>query len=350
MNIPYPAAPHAKQLKIPPINSLIPHFEDDPKTRFLDELATTTDEKTVTVPTPTPKRKRRKLDNGSVENYTTLAKRPAPPEPVEDEELTHKEAPRGPEIVLNPATSSPLRLDTDFPMDRTSTPEPGEAISAPTTPDFSTFRTPTLSPYTPLNIPQNLLSPSGSPTTKAAATPKTPRRLKSDLDTVTPAEFWERMGYRQECCQGAVTGFFVAIFCREAKSPESKESDPTHDGAIAHLSEGVIPNKILERIMNSLLTGVEFSTQERAYKGTQTIEAAIKGLCHGLKTTPSGDKQKGGDEANTDETMNLYSAHVYASLPVANQPLIPKTSAGKGSANAAAPVNVLTVKRKKKKE
>lgn len=157
----------------------------------------------------------------------------------------------------------------------------------------------------------------------------------------------------------------MAIFCQELKSAENsnastdqshaKDVTATDDKHVTLLSEGVVPQATLKRIMKSLTTGVEFSSSERSYKATQTIETAIKGLCDGLKSGTSG--AQGKDEVVDDEgshpakaLSDLYSVHVYGSVSLANPPLIPKPADAQGSGNTAAPVNVLTVKRKKKKE
>ncbi|KAF8509994.1 histone acetylation protein-domain-containing protein [Hysterangium stoloniferum] len=246
---------------------LIPHFEDDPKRRFLDELAVTSEAQPVAI--PTPKRKRRKTEE----------------------------------------RNSAIRLSQTSPQ-----------------------------------------------------SPRTPRRPKTDLDTTSIGEFWERMSYRQECSQGAVTGFFTAVFSQQcdfsmevdAVSNISSEATSAVDGHPTLLVDGTIPHTIIKRIMSSLLTGVEFSNAERSHKGTQVIESTIKGLCEGLgrpNVDPSPSNQNtDGDSHPEHLTLDIYYDHIYASLSVVNPPSVRKTKAGAGGPAAAAPVNVLGVRRKKKRE
>ncbi|KIJ43897.1 hypothetical protein M422DRAFT_30719, partial [Sphaerobolus stellatus SS14] len=406
--LPYPAASYFKKQgakgSAPHLGWLIPHFEDDPKSRFLDELATTSDEQTVAVPVPTPKRKRQRLNSGASESESTstatttlTAKVPvmralsAEHEVVqrsalgreEEENHTHEydseQTLQAPNIILNPATSSPARITAEEEEEeeeketyysRPVTPELHDSISIPTTPlNFPTFPVSLLSPHTPINTTIPAKRALSSPHTPGGQGPgKSQRRPKSDLDTVSTTEFWERMSYRQECAQGAVTGFFVAVFSQMLNAPQEKsndEDDTASQGqsagninANANAASGsttrykhptlisgggTIPHSVLKRIMSSLTTGVEFSTPERAYKGTHVIEGAIKGLCDGLKIQNEYSEPDG--RINSGGGSDLYSKHVYGSISINNPPVVPKAAASAGSA----PVNVLTVKRRKKK-
>ncbi|KAF8526701.1 histone acetylation protein-domain-containing protein [Gautieria morchelliformis] len=291
-----------------PLASLIPYFEDDPKSRFLDELAATSEEHAVAVPVPTPKRKRQKTGEGGESGRSTL---------------------------------TDTRLVTE----------------------------------------DRRIEEADEPSNLTPQTPRTPRRPVSDLDTITSSEFWERMSYRQECAQGAVTGFFVAVFSQRRDATKS-DGEPIDVGSHLpsdsktrsrsvdlsapadieppFLLEGTVPHSLIKRVMSSLLTGVEFSTAERSHKGTQVIETAIEGLCEGIghingKLLAEGhrisDVQMPERETGTTHP-NIYKAHVYASLSVSNPPLPRKSANNAGAANSGTnpPVNVLGVRRKKKRE
>ncbi|KAF9565702.1 hypothetical protein CPC08DRAFT_629316 [Agrocybe pediades] len=91
-----------------------------------------------------------------------------------------------------------------------------------------------------------------------------------ELGKVSADEFWERMSFRQECVAGAVTGFFTVIATCKRGGAECGESQ-----------RGVVSSQVNKRVLTTL-TGVEFSTVERARKATETVEAAIKGLCEGI--------------------------------------------------------------------
>ncbi|KIM43336.1 hypothetical protein M413DRAFT_444167 [Hebeloma cylindrosporum] len=95
-----------------------------------------------------------------------------------------------------------------------------------------------------------------------------------ELGKVTADEFWERMSFRQECVAGAVTAFF-SVMVSSVPDGLSGES-PLAPQA------GQVAGQVHKRIMTTLLTGVEFSTYERAVKATETVEGAIKGLCEGI--------------------------------------------------------------------
>lgn len=96
-----------------------------------------------------------------------------------------------------------------------------------------------------------------------------------ELEKVTPGEYWERMSFRQECVAGIVTGFFAMGYA----SPPAREGI---EGLGFAPQPGQVSSNITKRVMNSLMTGMEFSTFERAVRGTEMLEAAIKGMCEGI--------------------------------------------------------------------
>ncbi|KAF5369265.1 hypothetical protein D9758_002561 [Tetrapyrgos nigripes] len=49
---------------------------------------------------------------------------------------------------------------------------------------------------------------------------------------------------------------------------------------------GQVSSKINKRIVTLLMTGVEFSTTERAIRATESLESTIRGLCEGIASTP----------------------------------------------------------------
>lgn len=94
-----------------------------------------------------------------------------------------------------------------------------------------------------------------------------------EMGRVTPDEFWERMSFRQECVAGAVTGFFTVVITSAGSTPTKSPLEPR---------PGQVAAQVNKRIMTTLLTGVEFSTVDRAIKATETVEGAIRGLCEGI--------------------------------------------------------------------
>ena len=390
--LPYPSDPDihfsSERQEPRPLASLIPHFEDDPKSRFLDELAATSEEHSVAVPIPTPKKKRQKIEEGCESSNSTLTGNCHAMDDIvrrieeASEHSTVLASP--PEIVYIPPSSSPAGG-----YSHPSTPKAKESsrrdLLSPHTPDLPTFPISFLPPQTPTSLPPRVATTpqrqlmNHSPRTPQ--TPRTPRRPVSDLDTISSSDFWERMAYRQECAQGAVTGFFVAIFSWQYDTPISDEEPPnvvsrlppnskTRSRSLDSstpaetetplLLEGTVPHSVIKRVMSSLLTGVEFSTAERAHKGTQVIETAIKGLCEGLGHTSNGApaKEPGINDLNIlakePGTTNppIYEGHIYSALSVSNPPLARKSAHSPGAATSSTnpPVNVLGVRRKKKRE
>ncbi|KDQ26051.1 hypothetical protein PLEOSDRAFT_32249 [Pleurotus ostreatus PC15] len=222
-----------------------------------------------------------------------------------------------------------------------------------------------------------------------------------ELGRVSPDEFWERMSFRQECVAGAVTGFFTLIL----SAPLPPSDQPTSSPSPLAPQPGQVSSQINKRIMTSLTSGVEFSTEERAVRGTEAIEGAIKGLCEGLKTIPAvpistihaprplrassphdvgggqtpdpspylalprtpSPKLVNGKRAVPDVSPNpfpepvvsleTYRSHIYGSVCVSNPPLKEPTEKGVGAikenstdnTDASAHVTLLTARRKKKR-
>ncbi|KAI0338938.1 hypothetical protein BDW22DRAFT_1308989, partial [Trametopsis cervina] len=236
-------------------------------------------------------------------------------------------------------------------------------------------------------------------------------KVRGELGKVSADEFWERMSFRQECIAGAITGFFTLGI---HVPPPPGGSHPTSPSPLAPQPGQVAPN-LVRRIVASLLNGHEFSTAERAVRATETLEAAIKGLCENITTVPKAPdskpssaaagssartsaplllrgsrattpepqpsrstldvphtpppKRKGGKPVLPDispnpfpepvASLDTYISHIYGSIAVKNPPLPPKetttvaiaSSDGKPVALASAqpPVNVLAVRKKKRK-
>lgn len=130
-----------------------------------------------------------------------------------------------------------------------------------------------------------------------------------ELAKVTPEEYWERMSFRQECVAGVVTGFFVLGY-----STKSRSNPTTAKVSIFAPQPGHVSSNITRRVVSSLMTAHEFSTVERAVRGTETLEEAIKGLCEGI------------DGGETDALVNRNKTPEPADCPpLAASSLAPRT-------------------------
>ncbi|GLB38442.1 putative histone acetylation protein [Lyophyllum shimeji] len=223
-------------------------------------------------------------------------------------------------------------------------------------------------------------------------------RPLGDLRKVTRDEFWERMSFRQECVAGAVTGFFTMV----VSSPTSDAKDVSFSTrSPLEPQPGQVSSQLNKRILASLTTNVEFSTVERAIRGTEIIEGAIRGLCEGITSLPTtlthaaaartSSKPREFDRRTPERETSLqppllappstppprlvqgkrvipdvspnpfpepvtsletYHSHIYGSICVSNPPLPSKGAQGAlpNSEAAAAPqVTVLTARKKKKR-
>jgi regulator of Ty1 transposition protein 109 len=209
-------------------------------------------------------------------------------------------------------------------------------------------------------------------------------RPMGEMSKVGADEFWERMSFRQECVAGAVTGFFsMGISVPEDRMPSPRPP-------LLAPQPGQVPRSMNKRILSSLLTGVEFSTQERARKATDLIEGTVRGLCEGLAPTLPLPKSKNQSAEPTQKllapplprtpprraadlppadnispnpfdepeaTLETYKAHIYGSVNVSNPRLPPKVAVGSTATEGVAgdgagdktKIHVLTVRKKKKR-
>ncbi|TIA89098.1 hypothetical protein E3P99_02241 [Wallemia hederae] len=88
------------------------------------------------------------------------------------------------------------------------------------------------------------------------------------LDRTSIEEFWERLGYRQECASGRVTGFFFLQFAADEQPRENVDDTETDSG---------IAIELFHRI-HDLLTNSEFITQDSATSATSSWIGNIKSL------------------------------------------------------------------------
>ena len=108
-------------------------------------------------------------------------------------------------------------------------------------------------------------------------------RPLGELRKVSADEFWERMSFRQECVAGAITGFFtVGVSAVTTKDVGRSEVSPLAPQA------GQVSSQMTKRVLASLTTSVEFSSVECSIRATGIVEGAIRRLCEGIASVPSG--------------------------------------------------------------
>ncbi|KIK69631.1 hypothetical protein GYMLUDRAFT_150496 [Collybiopsis luxurians FD-317 M1] len=214
-------------------------------------------------------------------------------------------------------------------------------------------------------------------------------RPLGELGKVSVDEFWERMSFRQECVAGAVTGFFVLGM---ASPPRNDSSEHSSVSPLAP-QPGQVSSKLNKRIITSLMTGVEFSTRERAIRATELIESTIRGLCEGITAVPapiihaprprapsSSSESKPTNENDALSvllapprtpspngkrivpdvspnpfpepvtSLETYEAFIYGSVCVSNPVPEQKDGSKENKESSASPVTILTARRKKKRE
>ncbi|KAF9046414.1 histone acetylation protein-domain-containing protein [Panaeolus papilionaceus] len=195
---------------------------------------------------------------------------------------------------------------------------------------------------------------------------KDEKKAIGELSRVSADEFWERMSFRQECVAGAMTGFFTVIgSCAGRYGRKESGLAP---------KPGQVSSAINKRVMSNMLTGVEFSTKERAIRSTESLETAIKGLCEGLipttttmttttvngllavpeaPSTPRPNRKKVELEVSPnpfpepETTLETYTDYIYGVALVQNDAPVNHPKRVESKVNE--PVRVLTVRKKTKR-
>lgn len=223
------------------IATLLPHFPDDPKSRFIAELANDAHEITSISHNSVPLNKRR------------AAGVTAPiPTPVEHDN------------VRQTRSSTPGGRRSATP----STPPPSSGLARASR--RATSRSGTSSP---------------SPV-KLTTTQRQGMRERSALDRVSADEFWARMAFRQECCAGNAVGVFVALFTRQVLTID----DPTISKSVPNSTNGntgggrsmagqplALPHQILQDIIfkRLMIDDCDWSKGELSIDLTRNWEQAI---------------------------------------------------------------------------
>jgi len=116
------------------------------------------------------------------------------------------------------------------------------------------------------------------------------RRLDGEqrARTVGVDEFWERMGFRQECVAGALTGFFTVLAWGSSGGGGGGAE------GIGKPRRGEVSERTVQRVVGLLKSGgIDFSTEEKAERATEVVESTVRGLCEGiLYAALSGDREK----------------------------------------------------------
>lgn len=163
---------------------------------------------------------------------------------------------------------------------------------------------------------------------EAAADEQDRKRTHAALAKVPAEEFWERLGFRQECSSGDVTGFFcievepvVATGAAAAAAEGDEEKDkatveavtmttaepPAHDAP-------TVPQHLVERILKSLLN-TDFGTSSMAADGTRAWLDSTRRLVVDEVGEPGWEKsvtaidakgdQAGGERKRKDEVVTV---------------------------------------------
>lgn len=226
------------------IATLLPHFPDDPKSRFIVELANDAHEITSISHNSIPPNKRRGI-----------------------------------------GTSAPIPTTVEYDnvrQTRSSTPG-GRRSATPSTPP-----PPPSSAMTKAGRRTGSRSGTSSPSpVKLTTTQRQGMRERSALDRVHADEFWARMAFRQECCSGNAVGVFVALFTRQILTKDELNLSKTNINSGLNGNSGsgrsmagqplALPHQILQDIIfkRLMIDDCDWSKGELSIDLTRNWEHAI---------------------------------------------------------------------------
>ncbi len=288
------------------IATLIPHFEDDPKARFLDELV------------------------GESHEMANVARAAA--------------SARAAAAAAASAAATPAPASEEPASKRQKTDDAQADAAEKTTQLTATTAAP---------------APSAVPLT---ASSRTAMQERAALDAVSAQEYWERMGFRQECCSGNAVGVFTVLFDRPAPSDgdgaEPRGPAPPPSGWRAY--PGSIPQRTLDELILKQLIVDDNNWGDRAqavlltrrFHSTAAKLVARKGF--GVPPSFAADAQPQENAPELPGRGLLYDdvkLHAVSDEAVAeaSKRFLERRSGAAAAALQAAPaVNTLSVKRKKK--
>lgn len=176
--------------KVRTVPTLMPHFSDDPKTRFLDEMARDAHEHSGW-------KKKAPSSGESRENGNAT-------------EANHEGAENGKKGKENGTATEAEQIAAAEENGKKRAAEDSQGSAPPEKrPKTDTSDSPATTSSGP--------SSSGVPLVTLRAL----MRERSAMDDLPIDEFWERMAFRQECCSGNAVGVLVILFTRLPSSPSS---------------------------------------------------------------------------------------------------------------------------------
>lgn len=183
-------------------------------------------------------------------------------------------------------------------------------------------------------------------------------RERASLDDLPVDEFWERMGFRQECCSGNAVGVIVCLFTRRPAQLDHTEESSASVGM--ERQPFSIPHKVLsDLVFHRLMRDVcEWNKELNAVELTRSWFVGVDREIRRKGGVTQSDSAR--DAADAEETfigkgqLWLDVALIGPSRAMLDQAKEQTTTAAGQSTNgtSAAPnntgANVLSVKRKKK--
>ncbi|PWN90158.1 hypothetical protein FA10DRAFT_229268 [Acaromyces ingoldii] len=303
------------------IATLLPHFPDDPKSRFIAEIARDSHEHAKGQPQQEEKREGsdETTSNGSGNGQGRPKRRSATPS----------------------TPTKRLKAENSRASSRRNT--PGASSSA---------------------------SPSPSPV-KLTSTQRIHMRERGGLNKVSPDEFWERMGFRQECCSGNAVGVFVALFTLFPHRDEAAQRD---EGASAgggrsamEAQPFALPHPAIKDMVykHLIVDACEWSDAEKSVSLTKTWDGVVERNLKRKAAGPAAEEAR--SKLSQKEKEDIGRDHVWkevelqgptsAQIKIAEEKWKELSSAGKApnggeqaeEAKERGPtVNTLSVKRKRK--
>ncbi|TKY87776.1 hypothetical protein EX895_003357 [Sporisorium graminicola] len=310
--------------KVRTVPTLMPHFSDDPKTRFLDEMARDAHEhsgwkkKTVT-------------SNGNGQAQAQVSTQQEKENGIEEQvDVSELKGQEGKDQTEEKESKKRAASD-DAPQNESE--KRAKTDSAP--------------------------SSSGVPLITLRAL----MRERQAMDDLPIDEFWERMGFRQECCSGNAVGVLVILFTRQ---PPSSSSPPISTQGMERQPLS-LPYKVLgDLVFKSLMK--DTCEWNKVTLARQLTESWFQGVDREVRRKGGVAQFLGGKEEQENEGKLIGQGTIWMDVVLkgpsqeqmekakkevesnGNGAVTAAAGAGVGGAGggSGATTNMLSVKRKKK--
>ncbi|THH28816.1 hypothetical protein EUX98_g5367 [Antrodiella citrinella] len=338
--IPLPCPPHTKGQAHTSLGHYVPSFDDDPKSRFMDEIALTTDSNGI----KSPKKKKPKTTLRKPESKANGQSRPHREDDARDETTTEKKDKEDDEEGDPKAQGELDKVSPDEFWERMSFRQ--ECIAGAVTGFFALGITSTDS--SPREVTVSAPSPLAPQPGQVA--PRLVRRVVASLMNGHEFSTTERSIRATQVLEDAIKGLCENI----GSVPAVTKPTLASTAHLLFLGGGLEPSVPEAEVDGDGDDGRrEEDDDDKDENDDGDASASVLPLLEIPRTPPRRSAHLPDISPNPFPepvtSLETYHSHIYGTVSVSNPPLPPKGSAAAGAPAQGKPVTVLAVRKKKRK-